>query len=264
MLMYVYVYLYVYIYICIYIGALKKMKRRMGPLASDTVEGLKSVIDFDTSVVTSLHNFRDVYHYYNDLSGANDERLLSIIAEGIENHNDGIASGALSLSTSSSQPGMKYVNTDIDVAPLVCLLSVYLDAKKANAFEILSAGKKEIEVSSNPVNVEDTEYVQVVESMTTTPDINLRLKHEVSCKQKGPLSSALPLPLLAIHAADDPILHVDTMPCNSGIVYAIDNLVIHKYVYIYIYTYIYIYKSMYIYIYIYMYVYIYNTPLIIW
>ena len=36
----------------------------------------------------------------------------------------------------------------------------------------------------------------------------------------------LPLPLLSIHAADDPIIHVDTMPCRSGVVGAIENMVI--------------------------------------
>lgn len=41
----------------------------------------------------------------------------------------------------------------------------------------------------------------------------------------SPLSS-LPLPLLSIHAADDPIIHVDTLPCRSGILKNIDNLVI--------------------------------------
>lgn len=36
----------------------------------------------------------------------------------------------------------------------------------------------------------------------------------------------LPVPLLSIHAADDPIIHVDTLPCRTGIVEAVDNLVL--------------------------------------
>ena len=36
----------------------------------------------------------------------------------------------------------------------------------------------------------------------------------------------LPLPLLSIHAADDPIIHIDTMPCRSGVVGVIENMVI--------------------------------------
>jgi hypothetical protein len=211
------------------IGALKKMKRRMGPLASDIVEGLKSVIGFDTFVVTSLHNFRDVYHYYADMSGANDQRLLSIIAEGIKNHNDGLNSDTISLLNSShlGSSGMKDVETDFDVAPLVCLQSVHIDARKAKNLEILLKGEKKIGVCSNPVNMEDNEYVKVVETMATT-ESEICLKNEVFCKKKGPLSSSLPLPLLAIHSADDPILHVDSMPCNSGIVHAIDNLVMRN------------------------------------
>jgi hypothetical protein len=33
------------------------------------------------------------------------------------------------------------------------------------------------------------------------------------------------VPLLALHAADDPIIHVDSMPCRSGAAGAVDNLV---------------------------------------
>jgi hypothetical protein len=224
------------------IGALRKMKRRMGPLAADIVEGLKSVVAFDTFVVTSLHNFRDVYHYYADMSGANDRRLLAIIAEGIKNHNDSLNSDATSLSNSSplGSPGMKNVEADFDVAPLVCLQSVYIDARKANSLEFLLAGEKESGVCSDPLNMEDIEYVKVVETMATADKIGseICLKNEVLCKQKGPLSSSLPLPLLAIHAADDPILHVDSMPCNSGIVHAIDNLVMTS-AYLYVQVHIY-------------------------
>ena len=36
----------------------------------------------------------------------------------------------------------------------------------------------------------------------------------------------LPLPFLSIHAADDPIIHIDTMPCRSGVVGVIENMVI--------------------------------------
>ena len=34
----------------------------------------------------------------------------------------------------------------------------------------------------------------------------------------------LPVPLLVIHAIDDPIIHADTLPCNSGVANTVDNL----------------------------------------
>ena len=33
------------------------------------------------------------------------------------------------------------------------------------------------------------------------------------------------MPLLTLNAADDPIIHVDTTPCQSGVVGAVDNLI---------------------------------------
>ena len=62
-------------------GALTKMKRRLGPHAGMIVEKVVDVIDFDTFVVTALHGYRDVYHYYNDMCGGTENRLLAMVSQ---------------------------------------------------------------------------------------------------------------------------------------------------------------------------------------
>lgn len=215
------------------IGALKKMKRRMGPLAGRIVEKINSVISFDKSVVTSLHNFRDLNHYYSDMSGANDQRLSSIITERIKNQNDTVSSERTSLLVSSHSGASdknketdadSNMNIDIDVVPLVCHQTVYRDALKANTLSGNEPSReKQMKALSSPVRVEGKLYVEVKEIMKD--GINRCFKGEVFLKKDPPPSCSLPVPLLAIHAADDPILHIDVMPCHSGIVRAIDNLV---------------------------------------
>ena len=58
------------------------------------------------------------------------------------------------------------------------------------------------------------------------------LLHSLDPNQESsqhPICHGLPLPLLCLHAADDPIIHVDTMPCRIGIAKAIDNMVNYYY-----------------------------------
>jgi len=57
-------------------GALTKFKRRMGPQAGKIIAKTESVFDFDSKVIAPLHKFKDVWHYYDELSAvANVERF---------------------------------------------------------------------------------------------------------------------------------------------------------------------------------------------
>ena len=45
-------------------------------------------------------------------------------------------------------------------------------------------------------------------------------KKQITCKD------SLPVPLLVIHAIDDPIIHADTLPCHSGVAETVDNIAV--------------------------------------
>ena len=62
-------------------------------------------------------------------------------------------------------------------------------------------------------------------SMITTSKTNHNITPHNITPYRPFSQVGLPVPLLSIHAADDPIIHVDTLPCRTGIVEALDNLV---------------------------------------
>lgn len=167
-------------------GALTKMKRRMDAQAAYVVEKVSDVIEFDSMVVTALHRFRDVYHYYNDMCGGKESHLLAMVA------ND--RSNVIS-------------RDDVNEVPLVSLDEVARDVLLANTAE----------AEANQTG--DSEWVQIAQASPppSTKAASVALAPGDMC--------GLPLPLLALNAADDPIIHVDSTPCRSGVVGAVDNLV---------------------------------------
>lgn len=69
-------------------GALNKMKVRLGPNAKSVVEQVVDVIDFDSVVVTGLHRFDNVYHYYSDMCGASEQCLRKMLQQSQINEQD--------------------------------------------------------------------------------------------------------------------------------------------------------------------------------
>jgi len=110
---------------------LEKLQRNLGSnkKIKDVLTTIVDVFDFDSMLVPPMHSFRDVYHYYSDMS-CNESALLSS---------------------------------------------------------------------------------QIVEK---------EKKKQIACKD------SLPVPLLVIHAIDDPIIHADTLPCHSGVAETVDNIAV--------------------------------------
>lgn len=110
---------------------LDKLQKKLGSgkKIKDVLSTIVDVFDFDSMLVPPMHNFRDVYHYYSDMS-CNESALLSS---------------------------------------------------------------------------------QIVEK---------EKKKQITCKD------SLPVPLLVIHAIDDPIIHADTLPCHSGVAETVDNIAV--------------------------------------
>ena len=107
-----------------------KLQKKLGKNKNikEVLANIVDVFDFDSMLVPPMHNFRDVYHYYSDMSCNESALLSSQIVEKEKNR--------------------KIISKDI----------------------------------------------------------------------------CLPVPLLVIHAIDDPIIHADTLPCNSGVANTVDNL----------------------------------------
>ena len=55
---------------------LGKLRAALGPSADDRIDNIKDIFDYDSEIVVSLNGFKDVYHYYHDIS-ATDERIKS-------------------------------------------------------------------------------------------------------------------------------------------------------------------------------------------
>ena len=91
-------------------GALTKMKRRMGTHAGMIVEKVVDVIDFDTMVVTALHGYRDVYHYYNDMCGGTENRLLAMVSQDRRKSKESHTSDA--TKEEDDEPLIPFVNLD--------------------------------------------------------------------------------------------------------------------------------------------------------
>ena len=93
-------------------GALTKMKRRMGPHAGIIVEKVVDVIDFDTFVVTALHGYRDVYHYYNDMCGGTENRLLAMVSQDRKKSKESIDKNTTTQQGDDEEPLVPFINLD--------------------------------------------------------------------------------------------------------------------------------------------------------
>jgi predicted alpha/beta-fold hydrolase len=104
----------------------------------------------------------------------------------------------------------------------------------------LGPGKNVKEVLANIIDVFDFDSM-LVPPMHSFRDV-YHYYQDMNCNESALLSSqilekaknskvvtkdiSLPVPLLVIHACDDPIIHADTLPCHSGIAETVDNLVV--------------------------------------
>jgi hypothetical protein len=263
------------------------MKRRMGPNTAEIVTKLVDVFDFDSQVVTALHRFRDVHHYYNDMCGANEAHLLSMVSPDRQHHQSSVTddedsplvtddintekknikgkkenarvssrygSFTAGPSASLSSKGLGDVpSIDLDeverenrAVRSVLTTATATTAAATTAAEIspskeredgdmdwvkieddhaqLSAGKS----SSSSSSTVATDSTSLPATAIATAATSAADKEESECIDEylsGYPVSGLPVPLLALQAADDPIIHVDTMPCRSGVASAVDNLV---------------------------------------
>jgi hypothetical protein len=171
----------------------------MGETAGIVIESVRDVIGFDTMVVTALHHFRDVFHYYSDMSGSCDQRLLALVSLDRTPNPDPPhkIQNITSLDQNTPNPGL-FEGYSI---PFVCLNTVLKDATTANLeinsnYSSSSNLKPSLSSSSKPNT-----------SLNSTPD---------SSHNPNPSLRGLPLPLLSLQSADDPIIHIDTSPCRSG------------------------------------------------
>ena len=103
--------------------------------------------------------------------------------------------------------------------------------RSAGDTTISTADEEWIEIASsspthaNTVTVgsSSTLTTQTTTTMTTTKTTTTTTT-TVENRDNNTLAG-LPVPLLTLNAADDPIIHVDTTPCQSGVVGVVDNLI---------------------------------------
>ena len=138
-----------------------------------------------------------MYHYYGDMSGASDEHLLAMVSRDRRATEGGGDVGA----------------------PLVDLDEVMRDNNQQdNGWVDVAQATAAATATTTAATATATTTAATATATTAATTATAAAKDPVAV-------CGLPIPLLAINAADDPIIHVDTAPCRSGAAAAVENLI---------------------------------------
>jgi predicted alpha/beta-fold hydrolase len=67
-------------------GMLSKVRKFMGDKTEDKLVKCRTVVDFDREVVTAVHRFDDIFHYYSDMCGASVPTLKAMVESAEQEH----------------------------------------------------------------------------------------------------------------------------------------------------------------------------------
>jgi hypothetical protein len=175
------------------------------------------------------------------MCGATENRLLALVSRQrkLQGYAEVSKKGA-----PSQVPGAATIEAEMQLlgasevrcspAPLIDLEEVFADVQKLSDSSSTSTS-----TSTSPAANDDddvlTDWVDVLsprrDNVISDDDLKAQNGVVTSANASGRDVDAhsdytgLPLPLLAMQAADDPIIHIDSMPCRSGVVEAVENLV---------------------------------------